>query len=104
MKMTSFKSVLDPKVASDTHQLPLTIIPLAVHFPSLVPEASLNDLDDQWRCFRLSADKLTIPTEIIPKYRQSLGNVKDALNDGKFSLLSYFMKKLDHFAIFIRMC
>ena len=57
--------VLDPKVASDTHQSPSTIIPLAVHFPSLVPEASLNDLDDQQRCFRLSADKLTIPTEII---------------------------------------
>ena len=86
--------VLDPKVASDTHQSPSTIIPLSVHFPPLVPEAILNYLDDQWSCFRLSADKLTIPTEIIPKYWQSLSNVKDALNGSNFSLLSCFMTNL----------
>ena len=36
----------------------------------------------------------TIPTEIIPKRWQSLGNVKDAFDDSKFSLLSYFMTNL----------
>ncbi len=86
--------LLDPKVASDIHQSPSTITPLAVHFPSLVPEPKLNELDDQWRSFRLSADKLTIPTEIIPKYWYSLNNIKDGLNNSKFSLLSNFITNL----------
>ena len=87
----SILKALDPKAARDIHQSPSTIISLAVHFPSIVPECKLNYLDEQWMCFRLSANELTISIEIIPKYWHSLSNVKDGLNNSKFSLLSYFM-------------
>ena len=71
--------VLDPKIASEPRQSPSTITDLAMHFPSLVPKNQLNNFDDQWRYFRLSASELTIPTENIPKYWNQINEIKDEL-------------------------
>ena len=65
-----------------------------MHFPSLVPESQLNNLDKQCRGFRLSASELTIPTENIPKYWNQINEIKDGLNNSKFNLLFYFMTNL----------
>ena len=84
--------VLDPKIACDPRQFPLTI--MAMHFPSLVSESQLHNLDDQRRSFRLSASELIISTENIPKYGNQINKIKDGLNNSKFNLLSYFMRNL----------
>ena len=42
-------SALDPKEALSTDRSLPSIIPLAVHFPSLVSEENLHELDDQWQ-------------------------------------------------------
>ena len=86
--------MLDPKITSDPCQSPLTVSNLAMHFPFLVPETQLNNLDDQWRCFQLSASELTILTENIPKYWNQINEIKDGLNNSKCNLLSYFMTNL----------
>ena len=86
--------VLDPKLASDVKTSPVTIIPLATHFPSIVNKNKLNELDDQWRSFRLSAAELTLDADNIPKYWHSLRELKDGINNCKFSLLSDFMTTL----------
>ena len=86
--------VLDPKIAHDLTQSPSSIISLAVHFPSIVPEHALNDLDDEWRSFRLSADKLPTSSESIPEYWYKLSCIKDGLNNSKYSLLSDLMTNL----------
>ena len=87
-------NVLDPKIAENPNISPPSIIPLATHFPALVPEEQLNDLDDQWRNYRLLADKLAVPQEIIPKYWFKLRDLKDGLQNSKYDLLSDFMTNL----------
>ena len=74
--------ILDPK----------SIIPLALNFPSIAPENTLNDLDDEWRSFRHYKD---IPqAESIPEFWYSLENIKDGLELSKFGRLSQFMTTL----------
>ena len=76
--------MLDPKVASDVNQWPVTITSLAAHFPSVVAEHELNELDDHGRSFGLSANKVTIATESIPKYWYILRNIKNGMNNSNF--------------------
>ena len=84
-------NVLNPKVDQDLYQSPESIVPLAAHFPHVVPQNMLNELDDQWKAFRVSAKDLGIPADCVPEYWHHLGSIKDGLDNLKFALLSHFM-------------
>ena len=85
--------ILDPKVAQDANQSPESIIPLAVNFPSLAPENTLNELDDEWRAFRHYKGVSPL-AKSIPEFWYSLQNIKDMLGHSKFGWLSQFMTNL----------
>ena len=91
-------NVLNPKIAQDLSQSPESIIPLEVHFPHVVPENKLNELDDQWRAFRVSAKDLGVSADCVPEYRHNLNSVMNSviilLDNLKFSLLSHFMSTM----------
>ncbi|KAI8772533.1 Uncharacterized protein BgiBS90_027013 [Biomphalaria glabrata] len=85
--------ILDPTIVQSHRKAPPSLAKLALHFPNLVPENKLNELDDQWRAFRISKEFLF--TEMsIPQYWFLLRNVKDATGKSKFALLSQFMTNL----------
>ena len=84
-------NVLDIEIALDLKRSPTSIVPLAVHFPHIIPQNKLNKLDDQWRAFCISAKQLAVSAKCVPEYWHNLGLVKDGLDHLKFSLLSYFM-------------
>ena len=48
-------NVLGIEIALDLKRSPTSIVPLAVHFPHIKPQNKLNELDDQWRAFHISA-------------------------------------------------
>ena len=75
-------NVLNPKVAQDLSQSPESIVPSAAHFPHVVPQNMLNELDDQWRAFRVSAKDLGIPADCVPEYRHHLGSIKQRSANG----------------------
>lgn len=85
--------ILDPKVAQDANKSPQSIIPLALNFPSIAPENTLNELDDEWRSFRHYKD-ITASAKSIPEFWYSLRNLKDGLDHSKFERLSQFMINL----------
>ena len=51
-------NVLDIEIALDLKWSPTSIVPLAVHFPHIIPQNKLIELDDQWKAFRISAKNL----------------------------------------------
>ena len=73
---------------------PPCIIPLAVHFPHIVPENKLNELDDQWRAFCVSAKDMGVSADCVPEYWHNLGSVMDGLDNLKFPWLSHFMSTM----------
>ena len=87
-------NVLDPQISKNPNFSPISIIPLAAHFPQLVPEENLNELDDQWRSYRLSSNQLLIEENVIPRYWSKIGEVQDSFQKAKFGILSDFMKNL----------
>ena len=82
-------NVLDIEIACDLERSTTSIVPLAVHFPHIIPQNKLNKLDDQWRAFRISAKKLAVSAKCVPEYWHNLSLVKDGLDNLKFSRLSY---------------
>ena len=84
-------NVLGIKIALNLKRSPTSIDPLAVHFPHIIPQNKLNEFDDQWRAFRISAKELAVSAKCTSEYWHNLGLVKDGLDNLKFSLLSYFM-------------
>ena len=52
--------VLDIEIALDLKRSSTSIVPLAVHFPHIIPRNKLNELDDQWRAFHISAKQLAV--------------------------------------------
>ena len=86
--------VLDPNTSRNAKLSPESIIPLAAHFPQLVPEHDLNELDDQWRSYRLVSDQISISEDVIPRYWFKLRDIKDGLQNQKFGILSRFMTNL----------
>lgn len=87
-------NVLDPRISSNIKMSPLSIIPLAAQFPQLIPEEELNELDDQWRSYRLIAEQIPIPHKNIPQYWFKLRKIKDGFQHPKFATLSEFMTNL----------
>ena len=85
---------LDPNESFTQNRSPSSIIPLAAHFPMLVPEDNLNDLDDQWRSYRTNVDNLPAAGNCIPQYWYRLRNTKDGLQNLKYGILSDFVTKL----------
>ena len=83
-------NVLDIEIALDLKRSPTSIVPLAIHFPYIIPQNKLNELDDQWRAFRISAKELAVSAKCVPEYWRNLGLLKDGQHNLKFSLL-YFM-------------
>ena len=93
--MLTLSTVLDPKVAQAPDVSPVSLIPLAVHFPSIIAEDRLNDLDEQWRSYRLLKDITSVPTNNnIPEYWYQLRNIRDGLDKSKYDPLSKFMTTL----------
>lgn len=86
--------VLDPNIASGCNS-PLSIASLAGQFQSLVPLNKLNDLDDEYRSFRITKELHGIDNNItIPEFWYNLRNIKDGLDKPKFENLSHFMTNL----------
>lgn len=85
--------ILDPAVAIDLTKSPSSIVNVALKFPYLVPEHQLDNLDDEWRLFRLFKD-VSLSYKSIPDFWYSLRNIKDGLNNSKFGILSDFMTHL----------
>ena len=89
--------VLDPTVASNTNVSPQFLTQLISKFPNLVKQDEVNELEDQWRNFRLTAKDILhyMPNDSIPQYWCNLGSIKDGLRSNpKFGLLSNFMVNL----------
>ena len=87
-------NVLDLNESFTQNRSPSSIIPLAAHFPMLVPEVNLNDLDDQRRSYRTNVDNLPAAGYCIPQYWYRLRNVKNGLQNLKYGILSDFMTNL----------
>lgn len=85
-------NALDPNL--DIKFSPPSIIPLAINFPSFVPEKVLNELDDEWRSYKINRDTFRINSDNIPCYWNQLGKIKDGLGNSKYELLSSFMVNL----------
>ena len=73
-------NVLDIGIALDLKRSPASIVPLAVYFPHIIPQNKLNELDDQWRAFRISAKELTVSAKCVVEYWHNLGLLKDGLD------------------------
>ena len=84
-------NVLHAKITQDSSFSLVSIVPLAVQFPHVIPHILLNELDDQWRTFRASAKDVVVSAECVPDFWYTLCSAKDGLGNSKFSLLSYFM-------------
>ena len=79
--------VLGIEIALDLKRSPTSMVPLAVHFPHIIPQNKLNELDDQWRAFCISAKELAVSAKCVSEYWHNLGLVKDGLDNLKFSML-----------------
>lgn len=86
-------NILDPVLAQDPAKSPTSLVKLAVNFPSFVPENELNELDDEWRSFRVSKE-IAPDYDTIPEFWYKLRNIKDGLDNPKFEKLSLFMTNL----------
>ena len=75
----------------DLKQSPTSIVPFDVRFPHIIPQNKLNELDNQWRAFSISAKELAVSAKCVLEYWHNLGLVKGGLDNLKFFLLSYFM-------------
>jgi hypothetical protein len=87
-------NVLDPTIASNVSLSPSSLTGISSYFPNLVPPAEVNELDDQWRSYRLTAKELPISSGNIPQYWYDLRSIKDGIGNSKFGLLSDFMTNL----------
>ena len=77
-------NVLDPNIASNVSLSPPSLTHLSSIFPNLVPPTQVEQLDDQWRSFRLTAKDLHISSvDHLP-----------VISNPKFALLSDFMTNL----------
>ena len=83
-------NVLGIETALDLKQSATSIVPFAVRFPHIILQNKLNELDDQWRAFHISAKEFAVSAKCVLEYWHNLGLVKDGLDNLKFSLL-YFM-------------
>ena len=86
--------VLDPALCKNTEVSPRSITDIAAHFPSLIPEGDLNQLDDEWRDFRQAETTTENSDDSIPSFWFKIRNIKNGLNEPKFPLLSHFMTSL----------
>jgi hypothetical protein len=86
--------VLDPKIASNLSS-PSSIANLAAHFKSIVSENKLNDLDDEYRSFRMTKEHIGIDYNVnIPEFWYRLRDIKNGLGQPKYENLSNFMTNL----------
>ena len=87
-------SCLNPQEALSTNRALTCISKLAMHFPQLVPEDQLDELEDQWRGI-LYAKNSTVQMSNSPtEFWDELKTVKDGNVKMKFGLLSNFMCNL----------
>ena len=61
-------NVLGIEIALDLKRSPTSIVPFAVRFPHIIPQSKPNELDDQWRAFRISAKELAVSAKCVPEY------------------------------------
>ena len=68
-------NVLCIEIALDLKRSPTSIVPLAVHFPiisyDITPQNKLNELDDQWRAFRILKKNLLF----LPNVFRNIGTI-----------------------------
>ena len=86
-------NILNPKTARNQDVSPTSIASLAMHFPTLVNESQLNQLDNEWQNFRTAAadPELKFTKGPIPQYWNALIEISDGLGNPKYGLLSHFM-------------
>ena len=85
--------VLDPKVIY-SENAPVSIAPLATHFRTIVPENLIDDLDDEYRSFRMTKVLRFDEDKTIPQFWYSLRDIKDGMGQCKYQHLSKFMTNL----------
>ena len=90
--------LLDPveavgtQLATDPSYVRPSIIPLAAHFPNLVPECELDTIQEQWRTLHYATDSLCHLTDRDPPhFWKELGCIKDGNDGRRFGILSDFM-------------
>ena len=88
--------VLDPKFASTSHVSPPSLSHLVSKVPNLVKPEKVDELEDQWRSYRLTAKELPlqISTVSISQW-YNLSSIKDGLKNPKSPLLSQCMVNLN---------
>lgn len=87
-------SVVDPKVALSPQRKVTSIVHLAVHFPTLVKESDLDDLQEQWEDLLHAKESLQNLNLSPTSFWQELFEVKDGRGEAKFSALAKFMRDI----------
>lgn len=87
-------TIIDPKVALSPLRNVKSIVQLAVHFPTLVKEQDLDDLQEQWQDLLHAKASLQNLNLSPTSFWQELLEVKDGNNEPKFSTLATFMRDL----------
>ena len=87
-------SVVDPKVALSPQRKVTSIVPLALHFPTLVKESDLDDLQEQWEDLLHAKESLQSLSLSPTSFWQELFEVKDGRGKAKFSILAEFMRDI----------
>ena len=70
--------VLEPAYVKNIDGSPRSITDIAAHFPTLVPQEQLNQLDDEWREFRQAETAMHAEDTSIPSYWYQVQNVKSS--------------------------
>ena len=87
-------SVVDPKVAFSQQRKVTSIAHLVVHFPTLVKESDLDDLQEQWEDLLHAKENLQNLSLSPTSFWQELFEVKDGRGEAKFSTLAKFMRDI----------
>lgn len=88
--LTSLKALDPQSVLMKTVQ---SIAPLAAHFPNLVPESDINEIDSEWRLLR-NTELNVVPDISAYNFWQKVGDFKKGDDTPLFPRVGNLMKKL----------
>lgn len=83
--------IIEPKEAMNPDRRVKSIAELAMHFPTLVKEKDLDDLEDQWQDLLSAKESLRGVNDKATSFWQEIRTVKDGNNHVKFNVLSDLM-------------
>lgn len=85
---------LNPKEALSPQRTLQSITNVAIHFPNVIKEEDLVELQDQWKDLPNARESLKGMSDAATSFWLELRTVKDGNNEPKFKLLSRFMCSL----------